>query len=193
MFTTQSTWLKFSIALVGLLLWSSLISPLYAADTFGINNASAELSETQLNAQANFSLRLNNAVTEALHNGIPVTLTTLLSLSSKRRLLWNKNIANWQQKHQISYHSLTDRYQLKSTLNDETLSFASVREVLDKVEAYRLQTDVLRQTMPKSSRGYQLKLMVKLDIESLPPALRIVAYASPSWRLKSKTCTWSIP
>lgn len=175
-----------------LILCVDLTHPVYAAGNFSITAASAKLTETQLNARAQFSLKLNDTTVEALHNGIPVTLSSRLNLLSKRPLIWNKSLATWQQRHIITYHSLSDRYQLKSTLSDDTLSFVSLRELLSSIESYQLTTDLIRETMPKSSRGYQLRLRIRLDVEALPPALRVVAYAASSWRLKSAIRTWSI-
>ncbi len=179
--------------LLCLLLWcSALPQNANAANSFTISLANATLNQTQLNANAEFTLKLNDTVTEAIHNGIPVTLTSRLTLLSKRSLIPNKHLATWQQRHTISYHSLSDRYQLESTNRHDTQSFASIRELLSSIEAYSLNTDLVSHTMPKSAKGYLLRLRIKLDIEALPPALRIVAYVSRSWRLKSETRSWTV-
>ncbi|MFT5276049.1 MAG: hypothetical protein ACI9J2_002590 [Saprospiraceae bacterium] len=177
---------------IGLIANILLLSSVLQAGEFIVKEASAQLTETQLQSNAVFDLRLNNTVNEALHNGIPITLSTRLSLFRKRLLIWNENIATWQQKHVISYHSLSDRYQLNSSHSDGTRSYASIGEVLNQIESFSLTSELIRQTMPSSTRGYQLKLLIRLDIEALPPALRIVAYASSTWRIKSPARVWSI-
>lgn len=178
------------------------LSPTLQAGEFVVKTASAELSATQLQAQALFALKLNNIVNEALHNGIPITLTTQLSLLRQRRWLWHKKLASWQQQHLISYHSLSDRYQLNSTSKESSQSYASIRAVLNEIEHFSLSrpldpnitANIAPNITPsKSSRrhNYALKLVIWLEIEALPSALRVVAYASPSWRIKSPARIWT--
>ncbi len=163
------------------------------AAAFKIISAEAELSPSRLMTQARFDIKINETVTEALHNGIALTFVTRLELYNQRRLLWDKRIGTWQTRHELSYHSLSDRYQLRTLGREASQSFTNISEALRQIEDYKLDTDIVSQTLPKSKKGYELRLRVALDTEALPPALRIVAYALPKWRLKSKTRRWALP
>lgn len=160
---------------------------------FAIENAQASFSQTSLSVTARFNLQLSDAVDEALHNGVNIQLLTTLDMYTKRPYLWDKHIAQWAFAHEIEYHSLTNRYILRSPpQQDESRSFSSLNDLLNEIEHFYFQSDILSETLPASQHGYRLKLRIILDSSALPAPLRVMNYVSPSWRLRSNVHEWSV-
>jgi len=159
---------------------------------FTIEKATANFNQNALSVNAKFDLNISDAVDEALHNGVSIDLITTLDLYAKRRYMWNERIAQWVFSHQISYHSLTRRYVLSSPQTAESSSFSSLEDLLNQVETFSFQSDILADTLPKSKSGYNLQLRIALDKSALPTPLRVMTIISPAWRLKSKVHEWSV-
>jgi len=159
---------------------------------FAIEKATANFNQNALSVNAKFDLSISDTVDEALHNGVSIELVTTLDLYAKRRYIWNERIAQWIFSHQISYHTLTRRYILSSPQTAESSSFSSLEDLLNQVETFSFQSDILADTLPKSKSGYTLQLRIALDKSALPTPLRVMTLISPAWRLKSKVHEWSV-
>lgn len=162
------------------------------ANGFTIESASASFDQTALSVNAKFDLNLSSAIDEALQNGVIISLMTTLDLFARRKYIWDEHIAQWAFTHEISYHSLTRRYILNSPQSNEVFSYSSLDDLLDQIETFTFQSDILGDTMPQSKNGYVLQLRVALDKAALPNPLRIMTYISPAWKAKSKVYEWSV-
>lgn len=168
------------------------LAPLSKADDFSIVSAQASFSENALSVQARFDLQLSEAVSEALHNGVNIQLLTTLDLFTRRAYVWDKRIARWAFTHQISYHTLTDRYVLTSPQLEGSKSFSSLSDLLEDIGQFNFQSDIIGETLPSSKHGYKLQLRVVLDPSVLPAPLRVMKYISPAWSLRSDIHEWTI-
>jgi hypothetical protein len=141
---------------------------------------------------ARFDLGFSEAIEEALHNGVNISLTIKLNLFKNRRFMWDEHIAQWAFDRGISYHSLTNRYVLSSSGKNGRQSFSSLNDLFDEIEAFNFQSDIQSDTLPESKHGYKLQLQVALDKTALPSPLRVMAYILPAWRQKSDVHEWII-
>lgn len=177
--------------LASLLLFFSCVT-IVQAGSFEIERANASFDQTALSVNAKFSLDLSNAIDEALQNGVTINLMTTLDLFARRKYMWDDLIAQWVFTHAISYHSLTRRYILSSQQSSENFSYSSLEDLLNQIETFSFQSDILGDTMPQSKNGYVLQLRIALDKAALPNPLRIMTYISPAWKAKSKVYEWPV-
>lgn len=177
--------------LASLLLFFTCVTVTQAA-AFAIEKANASFDQTALSVNAKFNLSLSSAIDEALQNGVSITLMTTLDLFDRRKYIWDEHIAQWAFTQEISYHSLTGRYILSSPQSNENFSYSSLDDLLDQIETFTFQSDILGDTMPQSENGYVLQLRIFLDKASLPNPLRMMTYISPAWKAKSKVYEWSV-
>lgn len=159
---------------------------------FAIESADASFNQSALSVSAEFNLKLNDAVSEALHNGVSIQLLTTLDLFTQRRYIWDARIARWSFTQQISYHSLTNRYILTSPQQKESRSYSSLGDLLNAIENFSFQSDISSDTLPESKRGYKLQLRIMLDNTALPAPLRVMTYILPAWKLHSDVHEWFV-
>ena len=157
-----------------------------------IEQANATFNQSSLSVDARFDLQLSDAVNEALHNGVSIQLLTTLDLFTSRPYIWDPRIAQWAFTQQISYHSLTNRYQLSSPQQKESRSYSSLSDLFADIENFSFQSDILGDTLPESKHGYKLQLRIALDNTVLPTPLRVMTYISSAWRLRSDIHEWFI-
>ena len=188
-FKHSASVLRHTLASVLLFILSNNIA---LAGSFAIEKATANFDQTALSVNARFDLSLSDTIDEALQNGVTINLMTTLDLFARRKYIWDEHIAQWAFTHEISYHSLTRRYILSSPQTSEDYSYSSLNDLLEQIETFSFQSDILGDTMPQSETGYVLQLRIALDKAALPTPLRIMTYISPSWKAKSKVYEWTV-
>lgn len=161
------------------------------AEEFNILSAKAWFDHSQLRVDAQLDLELSEEVEEAVNKGIPVTILVDLSLYKVRNaLIWDSEIANWQFPYQLQYHALTRHYLIKYPHSERVEPYPTISAALKALAGFSFESEVIGETLPASKRGYKLAMQVKLDVESLPAPLRVMARVLPSWRLKSSWFEW---
>ena len=180
------------VAILGL-----LVLPSFANADFRIEPVSATIEGNRIEATANLELSLSNETEEALDKGIPLSIVVELALLKARPLLWKERIDRWRFRVKIRYHALSGRYIIEQTGAGPTGtdSFGSFRSLADALATVggtqHFSISVPNRPLDDGS-DYRLSIRARLDIESLPVPLRLVAYISPSWRLGSGWNQWNL-
>jgi hypothetical protein len=164
-----------------------------AMASFEVSKIEASAGEGKLTVSGEIDLSLNNKVEEAVSKGIPLDVEIELRLYRERPIIWSRRVASWTLRRQIRYHALSGQYLVlyRDRHPRELESFTSLQEALHQMGT--LNSIDLKIGEPIQSSGrYKLESRVTLDIESLPPPLRPVAYTSLAWHLNSGWSTWTV-
>ncbi len=151
-------------------------------------------NERTLAINARLALQLNPATEEALHNGIPLEIVTDIVLLRQRWWWTNKPITDRTLRRRLSFHALSRQYLISGyTVQQGAESFGSLALALAYVgNLSRLELPLPPNKLIIPDARHQLRVRVRLDIESLPTVMRPLAYASPSWRLSSGWTSWPV-
>lgn len=153
------------------------------AETFVLENV------YRLNASIDF--RLNSTVTEALHNGVALPLTVEIEIARKRSYMWDETIATLSQQYFLAYEPLPRRYAATNIASGSTDYYSSLYDALDAIGSIK-NLHLVNSDLLQRGSSYIGSLRSYLDIDSLPIALRMIAYANSNWRLGSEWYVWPI-
>lgn len=170
-----------------------LFGALAQAREFTIHDVQTHFDGNTISVDARIDLSLNEKVLDALHNGIPITVSTVIDMARIRRYIPDQDIADWQFDYHLSYHSLSDSYLLDTPFTDGVRVFHNLQNALALIGDFHFHSDVITETLPSSKRGYALSLRSFLNIDALPAPLRVIAVVHPAWRLNSKPYRWVAP
>jgi len=159
-----------------------------AAD-FKILNQACRSTDDSFVMDANIDFNFSDKVTEALQNGVPITLELHLQVRKQGAWLWEKDLKDSRMRYQIRYHALASVYQVVDLQSNTQESFVT-REVAITALGDILDMPVVRHDLMDKGKIYRVGLKASLDVDSLPLPLRPVAYLSPSWNQSSEwhTC-----
>ncbi len=175
-----------------------LLLPLLAHTTlsaeeggFSIQSATLNKQEGHWQLQAELDYTLSAAATEALKNGIPLTISIQFQLRKTRPWLWRKTVFNKTFLFQLRYHGLAKLYQVTDVMQDKQVNFATFQAAIDHLQSLKIFPLTLPDSFMRSAH-YWGRLQTTLEIEPLPLPLRPTAYLTPQWHLKSEWFEWPL-
>ncbi len=103
--------------------------------------------------------------------------------------LWNKSVAELQQRYRLSYNALTRQYRLSfgalhqnfDTLDDALVLLGRLRP------RFVVDADALDE-----GKVYEAAIRMRLDVSQLPKPFQINALASRDWNLSSEWFRWTL-
>jgi hypothetical protein len=160
--------------------------PAVAAEGFTILRASAEISGERIVVSGSMDLELSEAAETALAKGIPLDILIEFRLQRHRRFWLDAKLGEWTLRAQIKYHALSGLYLVALQGSRQAETFSSQRAALDYIGTLSRVSFPLPPGAEPPGDEYLLRLRARMDLDSLPAALRPMAYTRSAWRLKSK-------
>lgn len=167
-------------------------APLSLADGVEFRRVSLTLSEDDrilLDAEIGFTL--NDTVSEALENGVPLTFLTHVQMRRAGSWIWEADAAEHRLRTVLRYRPLSGLYELRSLHGDNKLAFATRDAALSALGRIVAMPIVERSEL-QLDEDYLVTLDVRLDIEALPLPMRPLAYIKPDWSISSDPWEWRL-
>ena len=133
----------------------------------------------------------NNEVLEALDHGVSLRIDIVIRIKKKRKWLWDKKIREDVINYKLERHPLSNHYLVTNLNSGNRYQLQSLDNALTAMGTIKNYKLIEARDLEKKA-SYTGDIMAKLNIESLPPPLRPVAYASEHWQLKSPWQKWVI-
>ncbi len=176
----------------GLALICCLLMPIAsAAQGITIQQVSGSAVDGYYYLDARIEFELEDEVLRALRHGVALNIDVLIRIKRKRRWLWDPTIKKDIMSYILEHHALSNYYLITNLVTGVRRQFQTLEEALiflGKIKAYPLfNTDML-----ETDKEYSGYIRAKLNIETLPPPLRPVAYVSRQWRLNSPWYKWVV-
>jgi hypothetical protein len=197
-------------------LLSAVLCLLPSAYADGIIVSKVEIHRGEAGYQlfANYDIKLNFVVTQALSRGIPIYFVSEFSLTharwswldtaqqavwrtlpryfvgdSPRRLSWlDKEIFNGEQTIKLSYSVLTGRYRIsRGALFQNFATLEDATNILARQSSAMIPEDLM-----KKNGDYMAAARLRLDIAQLPKPLQVNALTDSDWTFDSDWYRWVI-
>jgi len=134
--------------------------------------------------------QLNETLTEALENGVPLVFETEARVVRERSIIWNAGISEKQLRRRLRYHPLAGLYRVEDVVPaGESRSFATLEAALAWLGENR-GIELTRVEELDPERNYVVQVETSLVISALPLPLQTLAHLSPDWHFGSKVWEW---
>ncbi len=165
-----------------LLLFSSLSLSLAFAAGLSVSSAAIAPNNEGYFLDADFNLRLNGTLEEALGRGVVLYFVVEGRLWRPRWWWFNNTVAIVQETRKLSYNSLTRQYRLSNGLQYQNFSALDDAETaLSQVRNWKI-SDI--QDLEKNNR-YGASVRMWLDVTQLPKPFQVKAVTTADWNLDS--------
>ncbi len=172
------------------LLLSTLNSPVVASD-MSIEYATSTLVEENYVMDAFIEFEFDDEVITALSHGIPITIDIHIKVKRNREWLWDPVTRDETVSFRLERHALSDHYLLINLQTGQKEQFQYLDEALTDLGTIN-QHFLFDASTIDDQASYVGYIRARLDIESLPPPLRPMAYFSGHWRAKSDWYEWLV-
>lgn len=142
-----------------------------------------------LDAEIGFDL--NDRVTEALDNGVPLTFETHVQMRRVSAWLWESDVVEHRLRTVLQYRPLSGLYELRNLQGDEHIAFATRDAALRTLGRIVGMPVVSRDELDLDAE-YLVRINVGLDIEALPLPMRPMAYLTGDWKIASEPWEWRL-
>ena len=163
--------------------------PDHAGYPLQITSAQLDGSQTPQRLLLGLRHQFSPTLIEALHNGVVLNYAWQLELMDAdgspwqgRRWLENGSLS-------VSYRSFTRWYTLSQQPSKQNKDYPDLERTRQALESISLPVQIPPELMDPES-PYRFRFRIFLDINRLPPPLRLPAYMNSAWRLDSGWHEW---
>jgi len=167
-----------------------LLGTTWAHADFIVESGQSRLSDGIIITDARLRLSITGDPEEALSKGIGLTLIVETELQRASLAALFFGIEKREERFQIEYQGLSNRFQLTRLRDGSKDDFATLSETLGSIERYSARHPLPEGVTPRDR--LQIRLRVTLDRGALPGPLRLIALVLEDWRLDSSWSRWPV-
>jgi hypothetical protein len=163
----------------------------HADEQLEVGSATVDVVQGVLLLNAQLELALPDGARQAVRDGVELTLDIELKLYRERSFWLDDAIATLEQRYELNYHALTERYVVRNRNSGAQSTYATLDEALDQLRTIR-SLPILDQSLLDLSKSYEARLRATLDIHTLPGSLRMVLFWTDDWQQRSDWYAWPL-
>ena len=158
---------------------------------FQIRHAESRLYQGVWLVTALIDFRMSEEALAALDNGVVLTFELQFRLDRVRRFWVDKKTATLEQRFELSYQPLSERYVVHNLNSGEQNSYATLFSALNAMGRI-VDLPIIDASLLGAGESYELALRAVLDQNTLPGPLRLIAFWSSGFRLESDWYIWTL-
>lgn len=143
----------------------------------------------QLHAKLQFALPVQ--VEQMVHDGATLNFTLQLRVSRDRRWWRNATLNEFEQRYQVQYHSVSERYVVRNQSTAEQNSYATLTAALESLKAIN-NLMVLDEEQVNAAAGNEVSLRALIEVRAIPRALGMLLFWVDDYSLESDWYTWPL-
>ena len=170
-----------------------LCAPLARAEEghVAVRSASMDATQSVLLLNADLDIELPEGARQAVRDGVELTLDIEVRLYRARNFWLDDSIAVLEQRYELSFHALTERYVVRNRNSGAYNTYASLDEALEQLRSVQ-SLPVLDKSLLDPDERYEARLRASLDVHTLPGSLRVVLFWTDDWEQHSDWHTWPL-
>ena len=180
-------------AWVALCFIATAVAPAGAADEsrLVLREVSVAIDEGVYELDAKLDLTLPDGARRAVESGLTLRLTYEVSVERVRRYMPDAGIAALEQRYEVSYHALSQRYLVKNLNTGEQQDFGSLQGALERVTELR-GLPVLDTSLVSDGPVYQGRIRAVLGMNTAPDVFGWLLFWTDDWSAESEWKTWTL-
>jgi hypothetical protein len=169
------------------------------ADGIELRKAEAHFSDDSYQLSANFDLRFNFVVEQALEQGVPLYFISEFTLTHPRWYWLDETVTQSEQTVKLSYNTLTRQYRItRGALFQNFASLDDALRIIGHPSAAPIPVALFKgggyisEKLLKKDNNYVAAVRLRLDVTQLPKPLQVNALTSDDWNLDSDWYRWFV-
>jgi hypothetical protein len=156
-----------------------------------LRDVSVTIDEGVYELDAKLDLTLPEGARRAVESGLTLRLTYEVSVERVRRYMPDAGIAALEQRYEVSYHALSQRYLVKNLNTGEQQDFGSLQGALERVTELR-GLPVLDTSLVGDGPVYEGRIRAVLGMNTAPDVFGWLLFWTDDWSAESEWKTWTL-
>jgi Domain of unknown function (DUF4390) len=156
-----------------------------------LRDVQVALDEGVFELDAKFDLTLPDGARKAVESGLTLRLTYEITVDRVRRYMPDDGIAALEQRYEVSYHALSQRYLVKNLNTGEQQDFGSLQAALDRVGDLR-GLPVIDAALVSDGPAYEGRIRAVLKMNTAPDVFGWLLFWTDDWSAESDWKTWTL-
>ena len=167
------------------------IAPAQAKTHLAIRSAQATVEEEVYRLDTRLELKLPDDARKAIEAGLTLRLAYQIEVTRVRRLLPDATVAALEQRFELSYHALSQRYLVRNLNTGEQQDFGSFPAAIDRLSELR-GLPVLDRTLLEEGPRYEGRIRAVLEMNTAPAGLGWLLFWTDNWSATSDWYAWTL-
>jgi hypothetical protein len=188
--------LRHILAVLAIILLNNSVA---LADGIILRKAEIRMIDEGYQLTANFDIKLNPIVEEALTHGITINFLSEFTLTRSRWYWLNEVASKTELNTKLSYSALTRQYRIKrGTLFQNFARLEDALQALGNQSSIPISAELLNKnsgyivSLLTSNSDYTAYARMRLDVSQLPKPLQVNALTSDEWKMDSEGYSWKL-
>jgi hypothetical protein len=156
-----------------------------------IRDVQVALDEGVYELDAKVDLVLPDSARKAVESGLTLRLTYEIKVDRVRRYMPDAGIAALEQRYEVSYHALSQRYLVKNLNTGEQQDFGSLQAALDRVGVLH-GLPVIDAALVSDGPAYEGRIRAVLKMNTAPDVFGWLLFWTDDWSAESDWKTWTL-
>jgi Domain of unknown function (DUF4390) len=156
-----------------------------------IREAQAAIDDGVYELDAKLDLTLPEDARRAVESGLTLRLTYEITVDRVRRYMPDASVAALEQRYEVSYHALSQRYLVKNLNTAEQQDFGSLQAALDRVCDLR-GLPVIDTALVAGGPVYEGRIRAILGMNTAPDVFGWLLFWTDDWSAESNWKTWTL-
>jgi len=156
-----------------------------------IREVQASLDEGVYELDAKVDLTLPEGARKAVDSGLTLRLTYEITVDRVRRYMPDASVAALEQRYEVSYHALSQRYLVKNLNTAEQQDFGSLQAALDHVCDLR-GLPVIDAALVTDGPVYEGRIRAVLGMNTAPDVFGWLLFWTDDWSAESDWKRWTL-
>jgi hypothetical protein len=161
------------------------------AGGFTVRSAESELISDVYFINAIIDLQLSPEARAALDSGVPLVVHIEVDLIHIRRFWIDDEDADVDQRFELAYHALTERYIVRNLNSSDQASFATVEAALNYLGRIE-RLPFIDVAVLDPERVYDVRIKAELDMDEFSGPLRLLTFWRRDFSLESDWYRWPL-
>jgi Domain of unknown function (DUF4390) len=156
-----------------------------------IREATATIDEGVYELDVKLDLVLPEAARKAVESGLTLRLTYEVTVNRVRRYMPDAGVAELEQRYEVSYHALSQRYLVKNLNTGEQQDYGLLQSALDRICELR-GLPVLDTALVSDGPVYEGRIRAVLGMNTAPDVFGWLLFWTDDWSAESEWKTWTL-
>jgi hypothetical protein len=156
-----------------------------------IRDVQVSLDEGVYELNAKVDLTLPDGARKAVESGLTLRLTYEITVDRVRRYMPDAGIAALEQRYEVSYHALSQRYLVKNLNTGEQQDFGSLQAALDRVADLH-GLPVIDAALVSDGPVYEGRIRAVLGMNTAPDVFGWLLFWTDDWSAESDWKKWTL-